>query len=680
MIRFHHDICSDLDRARGKEWLETNGLGGFASSTIIGMNARRYHGLLVAAIRPPVDRMVLLSKLEERLFVGDRQYALSTNQYPAAIHPKGYLWQTEFRLDPMPTFTYAVEDLAIEKSVFMVHGKNSTAVSYRLLTGPREDVLLELRPLIAFRDYHALAHANSDLNRQIQRGDGWISVTPYPTLPTLYLNHTGGELLPDADWYLRFEYEEERQRGLDWEEDLFSPCALRFQLSSGAVNLIASTEVQGPTSLENLRAQELRRRARLLQGWEGSDPLEQSLLRAADQFIVTRGEDLETVIAGYHWFTDWGRDTMISLPGLTLVPRRYEEAKKILLTFAHYCNRGLLPNRFPDAGEQPEYNTVDATLWFIHAIHGLAKHTGDYAFVRKHLYSTLLDVIDWHLRGTQYNIRVTDDGLLNCGQSGVQLTWMDAKVGGEVVTPRIGKPVEIQALWYNALRVVEHLARKFGDQENERKCASLAARAKRSFNDLFWNSTAGCLFDFIDGDQRDPSIRPNQILAVSLPFSMLSREKMRSVVQLVTSDLLTPFGLRSLSPADPEYRGHYDGDQTNRDRAYHEGTVWAWLMGPYITARVRAAGGTRRARRAAAVLLTGFREHLSDAGLASVSEIFDGDPPHAPKGCIAQAWSVAEVLRAAVEDLAEPPRARSPNKREAGKISAFKRRNRKHPT
>ncbi|MBI4469199.1 MAG: glycogen debranching enzyme N-terminal domain-containing protein [Acidobacteria bacterium] len=664
-MRFEKSTCSNLAIARRKEWLETNGLGGFATSTIVGLNTRRYHGLLVAAIRPPVGRMVLLSKLEETLLIGDRAYELSVNQYPGAIHPSGHLFQVGFRLEPFPTFEYAVEDIGLEKSIFMIHQEDSAVIRYRLLGGPRKDVSLEIRPLVAFRDYHALTRLNDGLDEQLQQGPGWVAVRPYSGFPTLYFNHDGGQLLPGGNWYRNFEYEEERLRGLDWVEDLFNPFGLRLKLGDRLVGLIASTSRHDATRLEELSATEIARRERLVVGWEGTDGLIQTLLRAADQFIVRRGEKLSTIIAGYPWFADWGRDAMIAFTGLVLVPRRFDVARKILLTLARYGDRGMLPNRFPDAGEVPEYNTVDATLWFFQAIFAYATYTGDYAFVHKHLYPTLLDILQWHVRGTRFNIRMDDDGLLNAGEPGVQLTWMDARVGEEVITPRMGKPVEIQALWFNALKVTEHFSRQFGEPENEKRYADLGARVRRSFNQKFWNAKESCLYDGVADDVPDTAMRPNQILAVSLPFSMLSRSRMKGVVDAVTRELLTPFGLRSLTPKDPRYQGVYTGDQNRRDRAYHQGTVWTWLMGPYITARVRVDGSTARARQAAAGLLRTMHEHLEDAGLGTVSEIFDGDAPYEPRGCIAQAWSVAEWLRALVEDLAESMPGRKPRHQES---------------
>ncbi|MBC7911654.1 MAG: glycogen debranching protein, partial [Pyrinomonadaceae bacterium] len=374
------------------------------------------------------------------------------------------------------------------------------------------------------------------------------------------------------------------------------------------------------------------------------------LTLAADQFIVARGSQ-KTVIAGYHWFSDWGRDTMIALPGLALVTGRAEVARSILLEFARHVDKGMLPNRFPDAGVEPEYNTVDATLWFFEAVRALLDDTHDEKFVRDNLYDVLAEIIDWHVRGTRYGIRVDTDGLLAAGEEGVQLTWMDAKVGEWVVTPRRGKPVEIQALWYNALRVMEQLAHQFQDETRTGFYGEIAARARASFNQKFWHEEQGCLYDVIDGERRDASIRPNQIFAVSLPHTMLSKERARGVVCVVERDLLTPYGLRSLAQSDPQYRGRYAGDALSRDGAYHQGAVWAWLLGPFIKAYLKVHSEDTAAREKARAWLSPFQKHLSEAGLGQVSEIFDGDAPHAPRGCIAQAWSVAEILRAAVEDV-----------------------------
>ncbi len=457
-------------------------------------------------------------------------------------------------------------------------------------------------------------------------------------------------------WYRNFEYKVERERGFDFKEDLFCPVVLKIDLGSRRqFNFIASTERHEISRIGEVRRTETERRRESIVSATvalatSNNELATALAAAADAYIVARGNQ-KTVIAGYHWFSDWGRDTMSALPGLTLVTGRFETARSILSEFARHVDRGMLPNRFPDAGETPEYNTVDATLWFFEAVRSLLDYTNDYEFVRANLYHVLADIIAWHVRGTRYQIHVDADGLLFAGEAGVQLTWMDAKVGDWVVTPRTGKPVEIQALWYNALCVMKGLAEKFGDALKRDEYAEMAERARRNFNELFWNEEAGCLYDVVNGDSRDASVRPNQIFAASLNHSMLSRETALSVVKTVERDLLTPYGLRSLAPNDPQYRGRYRGDSLSRDGAYHQGTVWAWLMGPFITAYVRAHDADETARERARGWLANFHTHLSEAGLGHVSEIFDGDAPHHPNGCVAQAWSVAELLRAAAEDV-----------------------------
>ncbi|MDT4953445.1 MAG: hypothetical protein QOJ02_1583 [Acidobacteriota bacterium] len=653
--------------AQAREWVETNGLGGFSSSTITGLNTRRYHGLLVAATKPPVGRVLLLSKLEETLSVGERRYELSANQYPGVVHPQGYKYQTGFRLDPFPVFTYEVEGIIIEKSVSMVQGENTVVIQYQFqIPGsnfhqesadtanrqpPTANCFFELRPLIAFRDYHSLIHENGALNPHVQTENALATVQPYANLPALHFAHNADELNEHGFWYRNFEYRQERERGFDFTEDLFSPFALKFDLSRHTqVSLIASTERHEVSRADEYRQAEIERREKIVEAAPASDELVHALTAAADQFIVARGMQ-KTVIAGYHWFSDWGRDTMIALPGLTLVTQRADVARSILLEFARHVDRGMLPNRFPDASETPEYNTVDATLWFFEAVRSLLEYTGDEGFVRDKLYDVLVEIIAWHVRGTRYNIHVNTDGLLYSGEEGVQLTWMDAKVGDWVVTPRQGKPVEIQALWYNALCVMDELAGKFGDEANQTLYAEMAERARASFNESFWNEDAGCLYDVVAADHKDASLRPNQIFAVSLKHSMLSEERARRVVEVVERDLLTPYGLRSLAPSDSQYRGRYEGDSLSRDGAYHQGTVWAWLMGPFITAYIKTHQGEREARERASTWLKAFHSHLSEAGLGQISEIFDGDAPHAPKGCVAQAWSVAELLRAAVEDV-----------------------------
>jgi len=652
MIRFDRNVCRNLEVAIRREWLETNGLGGFASSTIAGLNTRRYHGLLVAATRPPAGRLLLLSKLEETLVVDGRRYELSANRYPGVVHPQGYLNLEEFRLDPFPVFVYGVEKGQLEKSVFMVHGENRTVIQYAW-RGPPDAApracLLEVRPLIAFRDYHGTTHANDALDPRLELAPGSVKVAPYPGLPPLHLTHSGAAVQPAGYWYRNFEYDVERERGLDYREDLFNPCVLVFDLNRDAGPSVMAS-VEGPDSrpAAELRSTELARREAVRASAPSSEPLVQMLASAAAHFLVKRG-DRSTVIAGYHWFGDWGRDTMIALPGLVLVTGRYDTAKSILLEFAAYTDRGMLPNRFPDAGETPEYNTVDATLWFFEAVRALAESTGDYEFVRSNLYGLLADMVSWHERGARYGIQVDHDGLLRAGEPGVQLTWMDARIGDWIVTPRRGKPVEIQALWYHALRVIEDLALRYGYDRDAVHYRESADRARAGFLPQFWNEERGCLYDVIDGPARDASIRPNQILAVSLCHKMLPAGLAKRVVDAVQRHLLTPYGLRTLAPSDPQYRGRYEGGPVSRDGAYHQGTVWPWLMGPFISAYLHVNGRTPQTRSQVELWLEEFRRYIEEEGVGQVPEVFDGDAPQRAGGCIAQAWSVAEILRAAVQ-------------------------------
>ncbi len=655
-MRFDAHICGDLAAATSREWIETNGIGGFSSSTIAGLNTRRYHGLLTAATKPPLGRMLLLSKLEETLVIDGRRVELSANQYSGAIHPRGFEFLAEFRLDPFPVWTYEVAGVRVVKSVFLVQRENSVVVEYEI-TAPEGACELEIRPLIAFRDYHGTTNANGSLDPAVLVEDGTASVEPYPGLPRLYLAHNAHQLDPHGDWYYGFEYAVEKQRGLDANEDLYNPFTLHFSGARKAA-IIASTQRHASSEAADMRKTELRRRKQITPAALRREPLLACLAAAADQFIVDRGE-LKSIVAGYHWFGDWGRDTMIALPGLTLATGRPEVAKSVLLAFAAYVNQGMLPNRFPDAGEAPEYNTVDATLWFFEAIRAYVEYTGDLDFVQGNLYSVLKDIIDWHMRGTRYGIRVDADGLLMAGEPGAQLTWMDAKIGDWIVTPRHGKPVEVQALWYNALRVFESFAESFHDEDARLVTHELADLASRSFNAKFWNEEAGCLYDVINGVDADGAIRPNQIFAASLHYPILADYRTKPMLDVVEKELLTPFGLRTLSPRDSRYRPRYEGGVWERDSAYHQGTVWPWLLGPFITAYVKAHGRSAESRSQAQAWLERFSEHTEVAGLGQVSEILDAEAPHEPRGCIAQAWSVAELLRAAVEDVFEVRAARA---------------------
>jgi predicted glycogen debranching enzyme len=656
-IELDRRLCGNPAEARSREWLETNGIGGFASSSILGLNTRRYHALLTAATQPPVGRLVLLSKLEETLVLGNQRFELSANQFGDVIYPRGYEYLHSFRLDPFPVFTYQCGDLQLEKIVFLVHGENTVVIQYELkgkLQG--RACSLEVRPLIAFRDYHSTTHANDGIHRDVVTQKGMAIITPYSGLPSLYFAHGAQSIDTSGFWSYNFEYQRERDRGLDSVEDLYSPFMLRFNLAEDpSPAIIASTLRHTSAETSQLKSGEIARRARIVEASPAEDAFAKVLTSAVDQYIVARG-DQKSVIAGYPWFGDWGRDTMISLPGLTLVTGRYDDARNILRAFARSIDQGMLPNRFPDSGEAPEYNTVDATLWMFHAVHELLSYTQDYDFVRSELYQPLTDIIAWHERGTRYGIHLDSDGLLHTGEPGVQLTWMDARVDNREITPRQGKPVEIQALWHNALRLMAHLSSVFGDAAASARYSDLANRARDRFQQVFWNDAAGCLYDVItDGGAPDASIRPNQIFAVSLPYPLLTKEQALRVVDVVEWELLTPYGLRTLSPLDPDYRGRYGGDSRSRDSVYHQGTVWPWLLGPFLTAYVKVHGGTEEARERADHFLDPMRDHLMGAGLAvaglgQISEVFDGNAPHRPGGCFAQAWSVAEVLRTYIED------------------------------
>jgi predicted glycogen debranching enzyme len=617
---------------------------------------------------------LLLSKFEETLILDGERFELSTNLYqPDVVHPRGFQQQVNFRLDPFPVFTYQVGAARVEKTVFMPHGENTVVVRYRVQATGAGVASLEIRPLVAFRDYHSLRREALDIFLRTELADQRVSLFKQDDHSQLLLAHNAGHASLEGDWYRNFEYTEERARGFDHTEDLFNPCLLVWQIEPDTTcDLIASTgeHTAGDAAVLEERERERRRGVTAGKGTESNDTASngtvsnvaesagedeafvQSLVAAADQFLVRRGEGLSSVIAGYHWFTDWGRDTMISLGGLAYARQEFDTAREILLAFASHMREGVIPNRFPDAGEEPEYNNVDGTLWFVNAVGELVRRTGDVEFVREHLYARLKEFVEWHERGTVYSIRMDEDGLLSAGQEDVQLTWMDAKIGDYVVTPRDGKAVEIQALWYNALRTIEEIAALLRDDWMRNHCRALAQLARASFHGLFWNDAGNYLFDYVDPTgEPDASIRPNQIFALSLPHPIITGIRGLAVVATVERELLTPYGLRSLSPLHLDYRPRYEGDAYARDTAYHQGTVWAWLIGPFITAYLRVHGRTPASLAQARLYLRTFREHLREAGVGQISEIFDGDAPHTPRGCIAQAWSVAELLRCELEEL-----------------------------
>lgn len=634
--------CQNLKHALGREWLETNGLGGFACSTIIGANVRRHNGWLVAALTPPLDRYVLLSKFEDRVTVNGQDFHLSTNLYPGTVFPHGFNIQTEFRLRPWPTFRYLSHDFSIERSICLIHGENTVVVSYRNLSAGGA-VELKLHPLLAFREAGTLTARNTDVDFAVERRAGVLAVQPYRDLPRLFFHATPTDVEARADWYQRFSFPVDQERGEENEEDLFTPFELTFKLRKGeTTHIVVTTEQKTGVDADALLAGERTRR----KVYERErDPARQALLIAADAFIARREPTGATVLAGYPWETEWGRDTMVALPGLTLTTGKFDLAKKILGQFAGRCDRGLIPNVFPEGGEKPEYNSVDAALWFMVAAWRFWKASGDDAGTQEFL-PVLREVVKNYRDGTRYDIFADKDGLLSAGTPGTQLTWMDIKVAGYVPTPRHGKAVEVNALWFNALLMLAELEEQLaGDRPAAGQLRELAGQVAGSFVKTFWNAADGNLFDVVQGSFRDPAIRPNQIFAVSLPYSPLDNAQQQAVLDCVTKHLLTPYGLRTLARSHEKYCPRYTGNRWQRDCASHQGSIWPWLIGPYCDAYARVHGTGKPQRKAIAGLVQGLLAQLDTAGLGFVPEIFDGDPPHRPVGCFAQAWSVGELLR-----------------------------------
>jgi predicted glycogen debranching enzyme len=655
-LSFGRDCCSKLCFSGEREWLITNGIGGYASGTIAGLLTRRYHGLLIAALKPPLGRTLLVAKCDDVVTYDGRMYPLFSNRWSdGLVEPTGFHHLEGFRLEgTTPVWHFACADALLEKRIWMQPGANITYVRYEVRRA-RLPMTLSIKCLTNCRDHHGNTRAD-ELPMSVESVSRGLRVEAPGRAAPFYVLSDRAEVVPHGDWIEGFYLSVEAYRGLDAGDDHLHAGTFRATLGPGeSLTLVASTAAS--PNLEGELAYEERRTyeqglidladGQRLRALGGAREEIRQLILAADQFIVRRPspEDPEgrSVIAGYPWFGDWGRDTMISLPGLTLTTGRSQVAARILRTFAHFVDRGMLPNRFPDAGEAPEYNTVDATLWYFEAIRAYYEATRDVALVRE-LLPVLRDIIEWHRKGTRYNIHLDEaDGLLYAGEQGVQLTWMDAKVEGWVVTPRIGKPVEINALWYNALQIMIGFARLVGESPD--RYVVLSERAAAGFC-RFWNEAEGICYDVLDGPDGDDAsgdagaLRPNQLFAVSLPYSPLTTAQQRAVVDACEHHLLTPHGLRSLSPEHPAYRGHYGGSWRKRDAAYHQGTVWGWLIGPFVRAHLRVYRDPDRARSYLEPLLRNLGGH----GVGSISEIFDGDPPFTPRGCIAQAWSVAEVL------------------------------------
>ncbi len=654
--------CTDLPLGRRLEWLVTNGRGGYATTAVNQMLTRRYHGLLVAAVEPPIERYVLLAKLDATVTIGGLTYELATNDYAEAVHPAGFKLLESFTPRPFPTWRWRTGDALIEQTLCMKLGEDATFVRFVLREGT-SPVQITLRPLCTSRHHHHLTHYQ-DMGPPTVEGEGELVRFHWAHgRPAWQLSHNGA-FKSRPDWYYRFVLTAEAERGYDYLQDLFMPGVITATLQPGDSTGLVIAAATGSTGWKDWKkafADADARATAAVNDLTMDDPLVGALARSAADFIVARGQNEKTIIAGYPWFGDWGRDTFISLPGLCLVTGRHDVARQIIETFSRYVDGGMIPNRFPDYGSAPEYNTADAALWYIHSLDRYLAYSGDWKFVADKMFSVVEAILTAHERGTRHGIRADADGLLAAGEPGYALTWMDARVSDRSVTPRIGKPVEIQALWYNALQIAAGYADRLGRTSAAKSWWELAARARASFNDKFWNASSNCLYDVVDANGQagaaEVSIRPNQLLAISLTHPILDEKHWPAVVNICEQLLWTPVGLRSLSPTDPAYRGRYDGDMANRDQAYHQGTIWPWLFGPFTTAFVRAHGGTAEARKAARTMLDGLLKHLSDAGIGSISEVADADAPHHPGGCPWQAWSVAEPLRAICEDVLQkrPP-------------------------
>lgn len=651
-IIFDSSVTKDYEQGKRREWVVTNGLGSYASSTIIGLNTRAYHGLLVASLDPPVRRMLFLSKVEERVEVGGREYLLPVNRYPGTIYPQGYTHLEQFRFERYPVFVYRTGNTMIEKSVFMPFEENSTIITYKVLESDFP-VKLSVLPIINYRDYHGRTHEDSRWNFTQTLNPKGVEIRAFPGATTLYLQSDIAPYVTTGSWYKNFIYEVESERGLDDREDQYNPGYFSARLDHGSqLSILASLLKRETFSPEGLRYREMHRLRGLLDRVTQTDPFVTSLANAADTFIVKRkSTNAKTIIAGYHWFADWGRDAMISIPGLTLVTKREEEAKEIIRTFLLHLSDGLIPNTFAESesNEEPEYNSVDAPLWLINACYTIYSKTGSIDFVSE-VYPKLKEIINSYVSGTRHGIKMDSDGLVKSEDEKTALTWMDAKIDGNPVTPRLGKPVEISALWYNVLKSMETCAKQLKNETDLNYFSDLAKKTKESFNEKFWNERKRCLHDVLLDDRGDGKVCPNQVFSISLSFPVLREESWRDVLRTIEAELLTPVGLRTLSPFDPNYKPNCSGSPRERDTAYHQGTVWPWLFGAYVSSYVKTYGTDPKTLSFVQQLYNPFKRRMYEAGLGTISEIFDGDPPHLPRGCISQAWSVAEILRSYVED------------------------------
>ncbi len=639
------DACRDLPWALQQEWVVTNGIGDYAASTILGVNTRRHHGLLVAATRPPGARAVLLAKVEETLVAPGTRYDLSTNQYAGVMHPEGYRYQEGFRLDPWPTFIYRVGGFLLEKTICLLPGEHTVAIRYWLREGPGA-VELILRPLVACRDFRWVSQENPTFRTRVEQGPGTVILHPYESLPPLAFHH-GAELFePSAYWYKHFAYLEEAATETVHQEDLYSPGQLVYLLRPGeTAELVASTSRTPPSHWVQREARVTEARLTVLRRARArrAGPLTSRLIAAAEQFLVREPDGSRQVMASYPWGTAAGRVALVALPGLTLATGQPEVARDLFQTLASHCRDGLLPVRFAETDGAPEYDSVDTSLWLFWAVDRYLRATGDARFVGRRLLDVLMDIVDYYVQGTQFHIIMDQDGLITTEGEELPLTWMDAQVDGHPVTRRAGKAIEVNALWYNALMTMADLGDRF-HLRLRRQYARLARLVRANCVQLFWNADHRSCYDVV-GRQPDQTLRPNQLFAVGLPYPLLPRAPARAVLELVGRELLTPVGVRTLSPSDPAYRGQGAGAPAPRDVAAYQGGAWPWLLGAYWSGYVATYGTTATTVGALRQTLGAFGQRLSDGAWGTVPEWFDGAPPHPRAGAMAHAWSVAELLR-----------------------------------
>lgn len=642
-----------------REWVITNGAGAYCGSSIIGANTRKHHGLLIASLKAPIERYLILSKIDESVQLGDNKYNLAANQKAGGYNDEGQLYLQRFIYDELPSFIYQAEECFVTKTVSFEFEKNTVAIGYDIVNGSKNGIFT-IKPLFSYRSHHERSE-RCDIQYNMHIDCSTLHLIPKQNKNIdIKFYVSDGEYSERVNYDDRYtsdlEYQTEINTGMSCIDNQFTPYDINIPLKAfehKKISVICSIENEFEKDAFITIQKSIDRIKALKEKAGYTDSLVCQLVQAADQFIVKReSTGYKTILAGLPWFSDWGRDTMIALQGLTLVTKRFDDAKGILRTFAKYIKNGLVPNMFPDEGLDPLYNTVDASMWYFYSVYKYLQYTGkdeDYKFIKEEIYPKLEEIIQAYKNGTDFSIYMDKDALIHAGDGFDQVTWMDVRVGEWVVTPRHGKPVEINALWYNALKVMEILADKFG--YNSKPYSELSEKVKTSFIEKFWNEDTQCLYDVVDDKNNDAKIRPNQIWAISLPFTMLPREKEKKVVNTVISHLYASYGLRSLSPFDNEYKGLYKGKLHDRDAAYHQGTAWAFPLGGLITAYVKVNDYSKESKEYARMLLSPIEDHLRDGCVGSVAEIFDGDEPHISRGCYAQAWSVGEILRAYVEDI-----------------------------